>query len=160
MVSGTVSLSLSECFSPFPHGTCSLSVSSEYLALPDGPGGQTAPGFAYGALTLYGRAFQPVPLAVRNVTTPALQPRRGVATATVWAPPRSLATTWGIIRLFSTPRGTKMFQFPRFAPGTAAIRPSLLSNSRRDRSTSDVHVLGGVKDTAETLSFLTYKSCL
>ena len=80
--------------------------------------GQTAPGFAYGALTLYGRAFQPVPLAVRNVMTPALQPRRGVATATVWAAPRSLATTWGIIRLFSTPRGTKMFQFPRFAPGT------------------------------------------
>ena len=45
-------------------------------------------------------------------------------------------------------------------PEASAIRPSLLSNSRRDRSTSDVHVLGGVKDTAETLSFLTYKSCL
>jgi hypothetical protein len=25
-------------FSPFPHGTCSLSVVSQYLALPDGPG--------------------------------------------------------------------------------------------------------------------------
>ena len=45
-------------------------------------------------------------------------------------------------------------------PEASAIRPSLLSNSRRDRSTPDVHVLGGVKDTAETLSFLTYKSCL
>ena len=39
MVSGTVSLFLSKCFSPFPHGTRSLSVSFEYLALPDGPGG-------------------------------------------------------------------------------------------------------------------------
>ena len=39
MVSGTISLFLSKCFSPFPHGTCSLSVSFEYLALPDGPGG-------------------------------------------------------------------------------------------------------------------------
>ena len=39
MVSGTISLPLSGCFSPFPHGTGSLSVSSEYLALPDGPGG-------------------------------------------------------------------------------------------------------------------------
>ena len=29
---------LSGCFSPFPHGTGSLSVSREYLALPDGPG--------------------------------------------------------------------------------------------------------------------------
>ena len=39
MGSGTVSLSSSECFSPFPHGTRPLSVSREYLALPDGPGG-------------------------------------------------------------------------------------------------------------------------
>ncbi len=38
MVSGTVSLFCSKCFSPFPHGTGSLSVSREYLALPDGPG--------------------------------------------------------------------------------------------------------------------------
>ena len=38
MVSGSISLSSSECFSPFLHSTCSLSVSQEYLALPDGPG--------------------------------------------------------------------------------------------------------------------------
>ena len=37
-VSGTISLFCSKCFSPFPHGTGSLSVSREYLALPDGPG--------------------------------------------------------------------------------------------------------------------------
>ena len=39
MVSGTISLPCSGCFSPFPHGTGTLSVSQEYLALPDGPGG-------------------------------------------------------------------------------------------------------------------------
>ena len=39
MVSGSISTFLSKCFSPFPHGTGSLSVSFEYLALPDGPGG-------------------------------------------------------------------------------------------------------------------------
>ena len=39
MVSGSLSLSSSECFSPFLHSTGSLSVSWEYLALPDGPGG-------------------------------------------------------------------------------------------------------------------------
>ena len=33
MVSGSISLSYSEYFSPFPHGTCLLSVSSRYLAL-------------------------------------------------------------------------------------------------------------------------------
>ena len=39
MVSGSLSTSCAECFSPFPHGTRTLSVSREYLALPDGPGG-------------------------------------------------------------------------------------------------------------------------
>ncbi len=37
MVSGSVSLPYSGFFSPFPHGTGSLSVSQEYLALTDGP---------------------------------------------------------------------------------------------------------------------------
>ena len=38
MVSGSISLFCSKYFSPFPHGTSSLSVSQEYLALPDGSG--------------------------------------------------------------------------------------------------------------------------
>ena len=46
-----------------------------------------------------------------------LQPLRcndcGLDTTQVWAVPLSLATTQGII---SFPRGTKMFQFPRFPP--------------------------------------------
>ena len=37
-VSGTISLPSQGFFSPFPHGTGSLSVANEYLALPDGPG--------------------------------------------------------------------------------------------------------------------------
>ena len=37
-VSGTISLPYSGFFSPFPYGTGSLSVSEEYLALPDGAG--------------------------------------------------------------------------------------------------------------------------
>ena len=40
-VSGTFSLLYTRCFSPFPHGTGSLSVSYEYLALADGPAGFT-----------------------------------------------------------------------------------------------------------------------
>ena len=44
-----------------------------------------------------------------------LQPRMCIATHAVWALPRSLATTGGIISLFSLPAGTKMFQFPAFA---------------------------------------------
>ena len=41
MGSGTISLPCSGYFSPFLHSTGSLSVSREYLALPDGPGGFT-----------------------------------------------------------------------------------------------------------------------
>ena len=44
-----------------------------------------------------------------------LQPRKRIATSTVWAVPRSLATTGGIISLFSLPAGTKMFQVPALA---------------------------------------------
>lgn len=54
-----------------------------------------------------------------------LQPPGCVATTGVWAVPRSLATTGGIIHLFSFPRGTKMFQFPRLAsPHSGDDRPS------------------------------------
>ena len=42
-------------------------------------------------------------------------------TSVVWALPRSLATTGGIIRLFSLPAGTKMFQFPAFASSLKRI---------------------------------------
>ena len=68
----------------------------------------------------------------RSLSSPAeyygvvLQPRCRVATAPVWALPRSLATTRGIISLFSLPGGTKMFQFPPLAPASfdAGDRPS------------------------------------
>ena len=56
-----------------------------------------------------------------------------IATYAVWALPRSLATTGGIITLFSLPLGTKMFQFPRFASlhciGIAGLQPAGLSHS-------------------------------
>ena len=62
-----------------------------------------------------------------------LLPRTCVATCAVWALPRSLATTGGIIRLFSLPAGTKMFQFPAFASlhniGMTGLQPDGLSHS-------------------------------
>ena len=104
---------LSGCFSPFPHGTGSLSVTGEYLALEGGPPsfapGFTCPallgnrergggGFAYGALTRCGRPFHAVPLPAPFATPPegigpsgipAPQPPRGNAPwlthAWVWA---------------------------------------------------------------------------
>ena len=90
-VSGTLSLPLSGFFSPFPHGTGSLSVRIEYLALRDGPRGfkqgfscpallryllRVWINFAYGSVTLYGASFQKLRLSTRLVTLllPALQP--------------------------------------------------------------------------------------
>ena len=73
-VSGSLSLPLSGCFSPFPHGTCSLSVAKEYLGLEGGPPmfrqDCTCPAllessdlhYVYGAITHYGHPFQNVPV--------------------------------------------------------------------------------------------------
>ena len=58
-----------------------------------------------------------------------LQPRACIATCTVWALPRSLATTGGIITLFSSPGGTKMFQFPPFASVYLNIRMTVLQTA-------------------------------
>ena len=72
-VSGTISLPLKGCFSPFPHGTGSLSVAREYLALEGGPPGfrrdfscpallgnilTIVVAYAYRALTFCGWLFQ------------------------------------------------------------------------------------------------------
>jgi hypothetical protein len=71
-VSGAVSLPSSGCFSPFPHGTSSLSVAEEYLGLEGGPPvfrqDFTCPALlvslasfaSYGAVTRYGPTFQSV----------------------------------------------------------------------------------------------------
>ena len=79
-VSGTISLPLSGCFSPFPHGTGSLSVMHEYLGLEGGPPNFrqdfTCPAlledhrrhYAYGAITHSCQAFQPVPLLLSMAT--------------------------------------------------------------------------------------------
>jgi hypothetical protein len=98
VVSGTISLPSQGFFSPFPHGTGSLSVASEYLALPDGPGrfpqGFTCPAvlrshlkedciFEYGAVTLYGRPFQTVLLTLPY-------PSLNQATYRAWKPDRLL----------------------------------------------------------------------
>jgi hypothetical protein len=68
-----------ECFSPFLHSTGSLSVSQEYLALPDGAGnfkrGVSDPAllrilplpsaYLYGTITLYGQVSHPVHVRFR-----------------------------------------------------------------------------------------------
>ena len=73
--------------------------------------------FPYRAFTVCGRPFQSVPVTVLLAVSWPYNPNEA-GTPLVWALPRSLATTGGIIRLFSLPAGTKMFQFPAFAAHT------------------------------------------
>ena len=113
MVSGSVSLRYSRFFSPFPHGTGSLSVSQEYLALADGPAGFRQ-GFTCPALLRIPISFT---LIAHTGLSPSMaelsssfwffmqemswsyNPSRAV-TLLVWASPRSLATTYGITFVF------------------------------------------------------------
>ena len=115
MVSGTISPPYSGYFSPFPHGTCSLSVSQEYLALPDGAG-KFRRSFTGSALLripttltcLRVRGYHPLwPNFPEGFHLACHRLRRSynpaaALTATVWALPRSLAATWGITVVFSS----------------------------------------------------------
>ena len=120
-VSGSVSPPSSGCFSPFPHGTGSLSVVEEYLGLEGGPPifGQ---GFTCPALLEDERSSLPVRGC--HPLWPAVPDGSGSRHFRHWPGPRSLATTRGVsppalsrrkTLLMSFPPGTEMFQFPGFA---------------------------------------------
>jgi hypothetical protein len=91
-VSGSISLPSSGCFSPFPHGTCALSVGKEYLGLEGGP-----PMFRQDC-TCPALLESPT-----NVTCTGLSPamaqlsrRFQLVSLEHWPSPRSLATTSGV----------------------------------------------------------------
>ena len=115
MVSGTLSLPCAGCFSPFPHGTGTLSVSHECLALPDGPGGFTQD-YTCPALLRVPLCFAllrvrgchplwpdfPDRSTRKTLATPRPYYPPEAGTSEVWAVPRSLATTGGITVVFSS----------------------------------------------------------
>jgi hypothetical protein len=97
MVSGTISLRSQRFFSPFPRGTCSLSVTSEYLALRSGLRGFMRSStciallrvplgsnevFGYRSLTFFGALFHTLHLTClvphRGPTTPEVNFRFGL----------------------------------------------------------------------------------
>ena len=135
-VSGTISLPSQGCFSPFPHGTGSLSVAREYLALRDGPRrfprDFTCPVVlrnlssepAHFRLPGSHRLWPTVPGRLTNLligNSPALRPDRPYN-------PNVQARWFGLFRvrspllaeslLFSLPPGTEMVHFPGFASTT------------------------------------------
>ena len=115
--SGTLSLPCQGCFSPFPHGTGSLSVSCEYLALADGPAGfmqdSSCPALLRITLHTYNnsrKGFHPLrrnfpeASALIVCTISCSYNPRHASTSRVWANPLSLAATRGIILIFSSCR--------------------------------------------------------
>ena len=77
--------------------------------------------FVYGAVTRYGRPFQAVPLGRCHTISWSYNPVTA-STATVWAPPLSLATTRGIILIFSS-YGYLDVSVPHVRPGYAGDGP-------------------------------------
>ena len=78
--------------------------------------------FVYGPLTLCGRTFQSVPLTRCHATARSYNPGPAV-TGTVWAVPRSLATTGGITFCFLFLRVLRCFSSPRWPPDRAGCHP-------------------------------------
>ena len=114
-VSGSISLPFLGFFSPFPHGTSSLSVSQQYLALADGPARFTQD-YSCPALLR-------IPLSITSITCTGLSPSSAclskqfqfyqhriswsynpkiAVTTLVWATARSLAATCAITFVFSS----------------------------------------------------------
>ena len=128
MVSGTVSLLCKRCFSPFPHGTGSLSVSGECLALADGPAGftqgSTCPALlrnTTGRGSLRVRGCHPLRRDFPDASA-RLPAYHHVGPTTPTAPRRARfglcpvrSPLLGVSLLFSLPAATKMFQFTAFA---------------------------------------------
>lgn len=127
-VSGSVSPRYSRCFSPFPHGTGSLSVSQEYLALADGAAGFrrdfSGPALLripLGPKSLRARDSHPLWCAFPGTCTSLVGPTAWsynpgpAVTGPVWAVPRSLATTCGITLVFSS-SGYLDVSVPRVCP--------------------------------------------
>jgi hypothetical protein len=91
-VSGALSLPSSGCFSPFPHGTCSLSVTKEYLGLEGGPPvfrqGFTCPALLKSSFIITCTGLSPA--------MARLSRRFHLLSTRHWPDPLSLATTSGV----------------------------------------------------------------
>ena len=109
-------------FSPFPHGTSSLSVDYEYLALEDGPPifrqDVTCPALLVVRLvpppTFFIRGYHPL--------WPDFPFRSSMSTAKEHRLFRFHSPLLSESRLISVPLLTEMFQFSRFAPRTLWIQ--------------------------------------
>src|ERR1700748_341954 len=149
------------CFSPFPHGTCSLSVTREYLGLGGGPPrftrnftgsvllGNTSGShsdFAYGGVTLYAETFQ-VSSAIQMISYSLPDQQLRLVGPSTPVTQRLLAITRNRFGLFpfrspllreslllSLPAGTEMFHFPALPPAALCIQAEATAHDGRQVS--------------------------
>ena len=142
-------------FSPFPHGTCPLSVTKEYLGLTGGPArfvrnfrGSVLLGktlrerstYAYRGITIYAAPSQTLLLHQSFIT---LRPHGSSVKTLPTTPhmqhlPAITHIRFGLFRfrsplltesrLFSLPVGTEMFHFPTFPPTSLYIQEAVASS--------------------------------
>ena len=112
-------------FSPFPHGTGSLSVDHEYLALEDGPP-VFRQDFTCPALLL-ASSVPPTPLRVRGYhpLRPHFPERSTEASANSCRLFRVRSPLLAESRLISLPPATEMFQFTGLAPSALCIQAAV-----------------------------------
>ena len=114
-------------FSPFPHGTGSLSVDYEYLALEDGPP-IFRQGFTCPALLIVHLVPLPCfPIRGCHPLRPAFPGHFGSTIAKLHWLFRFRSPLLSESRLMSVPRVTEMFQFARFASPPYLFRRRYLS---------------------------------
>src|SRR6266699_6366579 len=142
-------------FSPFPHGTCSLSVTREYLGLGGGPPRFTRDftgpvllgnmsgsrkSFAYGGVTLYADAFH-TSSATQAISYSLPDQQSRLDSPATPVTQRLLAITrnrFGLFpfrspllresRLLSLPVGTEMFHFPTLPPPALCVQAGAMGH--------------------------------
>src|SRR5215469_9129734 len=140
------------CFSPFPHGTCSLSVTREYLGLGGGPPRFTRDftgpvllgiplgshaSFAYRGITYYADDFHTSSATHAISNSPPDQQLRpsGPATPITQRLPAVTRNRFSLFpfrspllresRLLSLPAGTEMFHFPALPPPALCVQAAV-----------------------------------
>ncbi len=102
-------------FSPFPHGTGSLSVDHEYLALEDGPPMFRQDYTCPALLVVYLVPRQRFRVQGYHLLWPEFPIRSPITVAKIYRLIRFRSPLLSESRLISFPRATEMFQFTRFA---------------------------------------------